>query len=134
MIFEDDDSAVFRFENTVVNLLKTLASRGLIEPGAVAGRETGSRLQLTISVDDTYAVAMEFQARGVVLLSRRMNRPVDCALRASPILAVISGKSIRNCPGYRAHYGLPQRVFGTAAGWCSHDAGISQLRAVRARL
>jgi len=55
VIFEDDDSAVFRFENTVVNLLKTLASRGLIEPGAVAGRETGSRLQLTISVDDTYA-------------------------------------------------------------------------------
>ena len=30
--FEDDDSAVFDFGNTIINLLKTTAARELIEP------------------------------------------------------------------------------------------------------
>ena len=38
-IYEDESSAAFRFENTIVNLLKTPAARGLIDPGVVAGRE-----------------------------------------------------------------------------------------------
>src|SRR2546421_7058155 len=46
VIWEDDDSAGFRFENTIVNLLKTPAARDLIDPGSVASRESGSRFQL----------------------------------------------------------------------------------------
>jgi len=64
-MFEDDASAVFNFGNTVVNLLKSAAARELIEPAAVAGREAGSRLQLTIGVDDVDAVCAELTARGV---------------------------------------------------------------------
>ena len=54
--FEDDDSAVFKFGNTLVNLLKTTAAQGLIEPAAVASRDAGARLQLTITVDDVDAM------------------------------------------------------------------------------
>ena len=50
--FEDADSAVFNFGNTLVNLLKTSAAHVLVEPATVAGREAGSRLQLTIGVDE----------------------------------------------------------------------------------
>ncbi len=42
MAFENDDSAVFDFGNTMTNLLKMTAARELIEPAAVAGREVGS--------------------------------------------------------------------------------------------
>jgi lactoylglutathione lyase len=74
VIWEDEDSAVFRFENTLVNLLKMSAARDLIEPGSVAGREAGSRFQLTIWVDDADAVSAELAKRGVELLNGPMNR------------------------------------------------------------
>jgi lactoylglutathione lyase len=74
VIWEDEDSAVFRFENTLVNLLKMSAARDLIEPGSVASREAGSRFQLTIWVDDADAVSAELAKRGVELLNGPMNR------------------------------------------------------------
>ncbi|MGZ4486061.1 MAG: VOC family protein, partial [Nocardioidaceae bacterium] len=43
VVFEDDNSAVFNFGNTLINLLKTTAAGELIEPARVAGREVGSR-------------------------------------------------------------------------------------------
>ncbi len=73
VVFEDENSAVFKFENTLINLLDIREARGLIEPSAVAGREAGSRFQLTIWVDDADAVCAELQARGVALL----NGPID---------------------------------------------------------
>jgi lactoylglutathione lyase len=75
VVFEDDDSVVFRLGNTLVNLLKTTAAGELIEPAAVAPREAGSRLQLTIEVDDVDAMCAELTARGVVLLNGPMDRP-----------------------------------------------------------
>ena len=74
VIWEDEDSAAFRFENTIVNLLKIPAARDLIEPGSVADREAGSRFQLTIWVDDADAVSAELAAHGVELLNGPMNR------------------------------------------------------------
>jgi lactoylglutathione lyase len=74
VIWQDDDSAVFQFENTIVNLLKLPAARELIEPGAVADREAGSRFQLTIWVDDADAVSAELATHGVELLNGPMNR------------------------------------------------------------
>ena len=71
--FEDASSAVFTFDNTLINLLDVSEAPELIEPAQVAGSETGSRFQLTIWVDDVDAVCAELQARGVVLL----NGPVD---------------------------------------------------------
>jgi len=73
--FEDDDSAVFDFGNTIINLLRTTAARELIEPAVVASREGGSRLQLTIQVDDVDATSAELATRGVELLNGPMNRP-----------------------------------------------------------
>jgi catechol 2,3-dioxygenase-like lactoylglutathione lyase family enzyme len=52
VINEDEDSAAFDFGNTIINPLRIPAARTLIEPGAVASREVGSRSQLTIWVDD----------------------------------------------------------------------------------
>ena len=73
--FEDSNSAVFDFGNTIINLLKATAAPELIEPAVVASREAGSRLQLTIGVDDVDAVCAERAARGVELLNGPMDRP-----------------------------------------------------------
>ena len=59
--------------NMVVNLLKTGAAHELIEPATVAGADTGSRVQLTIGVEDVDAVCSELAAKGVKLL----NGPID---------------------------------------------------------
>lgn len=73
--FEDDDSAVFDFANTIVNLLNTRAADELIAPAAVANREAGARFQLTIEVDDVDAMCAELTKRGVALLNGPMDRP-----------------------------------------------------------
>jgi len=75
VMFEDADSAVFNFGNTLVNLLRTEAAHELIEPATVAGPGGGSRLQLTIEVPDVDATCAELTARGVTLLNGPMNRP-----------------------------------------------------------
>jgi lactoylglutathione lyase len=72
-IWEDEDSAAFKFDNTIVNLLRVPAAQELIDPAAVATREGGSRFQLTIWVDDTDAACTELATRGVDLL----NGPID---------------------------------------------------------
>jgi catechol 2,3-dioxygenase-like lactoylglutathione lyase family enzyme len=59
LIFEDENSAVFRFANTGINLLRVPAARELITPGTVVSRDAGSRLVFTIGVDDVDAVCAE---------------------------------------------------------------------------
>ncbi|MBA2469066.1 MAG: VOC family protein [Chloroflexia bacterium] len=73
--FEDNDSTVFDFGNTIINLLRTTAARELIEPAVPATREAGSRIQLTITVDDVDARCEELIRRGVVLINGPMDRP-----------------------------------------------------------
>jgi catechol 2,3-dioxygenase-like lactoylglutathione lyase family enzyme len=75
VFFEDANSAVFKFENTLINLLKVSAAQDLIEPGVVASPRAGSRFQFTIPVDDVDAACAELRARGVELLNGPMNRP-----------------------------------------------------------
>ncbi|WP_199613755.1 VOC family protein [Paenibacillus alkalitolerans] len=74
-VFEDESSAVFDFGNISVNLLKISEAFELIEPAAVAGREGGSRFQLTITVDNVDTVCEELNKHGVTLLNGPMNRP-----------------------------------------------------------
>ena len=74
VIYEDQNSAVFRFDNMIVNLLTIPAARDLIDPAAVAARETGSRFQFSVWVNDANAVCAELAARGVVLLNGPMDR------------------------------------------------------------
>ena len=73
--FEDDASAVFKFGDTLINLLKTTAARELIEPAAVASREVGARFQFTLEVEDVDAMCAELATRGVKLLNGPMDRP-----------------------------------------------------------
>ncbi len=75
VVFEDEDSAVFGFGSTLVNLLTEPAARDLIEPAVVAAREGGSRLQLTINVEDVDATCAELARRGVTLLNGPIDRP-----------------------------------------------------------
>ncbi len=72
LIFEDAVSAVFQFENTIVNLLKSTEANGLIEPAIVA-TIPGAKFQLTIWVDDADAAAADLEAKGVTLV----NGPID---------------------------------------------------------
>jgi catechol 2,3-dioxygenase-like lactoylglutathione lyase family enzyme len=74
LIFEDESSAVFKFANTLINLLEIPAARELIEPGVVASPGAGSRFQLTIPVDDVDAACAELKARGVALINGPMDR------------------------------------------------------------
>jgi catechol 2,3-dioxygenase-like lactoylglutathione lyase family enzyme len=73
--FEDDNSAVFNFGNTLINLLKTTEAPELIAPATVAPPEAGSRLQFTIQVDDVDAMCADLTARGVELLNGPIDRP-----------------------------------------------------------
>ena len=73
--FEDEDSAVFKFETTLINLLRTTAAGELIAPAEVADRDAGSRLQLTIEVEDVDTTCAELAKRGVELLNGPMDRP-----------------------------------------------------------
>ena len=75
VVYEDDNSAVFSFGTTLVNLLKITAADELIGPAKVASREAGSRLVFTIQVDDVDAMCAELTARGVELLNGPMDRP-----------------------------------------------------------
>ena len=75
LVFEDANSAVFKIGNALINLLKTSAAHGLIEPGLVASPEAGSRLQFTIQVDDVDAMCADLVSRGVQLLNGPMDRP-----------------------------------------------------------
>jgi catechol 2,3-dioxygenase-like lactoylglutathione lyase family enzyme len=75
LIFEDENSAVFRFANTGINLLRTGAAGELIRPAVVASRDVGARLVFTIGVDDVDAVCAELAAHGVDLLNGPVNRP-----------------------------------------------------------
>jgi catechol 2,3-dioxygenase-like lactoylglutathione lyase family enzyme len=75
VIYEDDNSAVFKFENTLINLLETGAAVELIEPAAVASRDAGARVQFSLEVDDVDAMCAELADRGVELLNGPMDRP-----------------------------------------------------------
>ena len=73
--YEDDVSAVFDFSHIQVNLLDATAVPELIEPAVLAPQEAGSRLLLTIDVDDVDAMCAQLEKRGVVLLNGPMDRP-----------------------------------------------------------
>jgi len=73
--YEDDNSAVFNFGNTLVNLLQTTEAPALIGPASVADESAGARAQMTITVDDVDAVYAELSARGVKFINGPMNRP-----------------------------------------------------------
>ena len=75
VVFETEDSAVFRFGATLVNLLMMSQASGLVDPAKVAAKDAGVRFQFTIEVADVDAMCAELTKRGVELLNGPMDRP-----------------------------------------------------------
>ena len=75
VFFEDDNSAVFKFGDTLVNLLEASEASELVAPATVATPHAGVRFQFTLGVDDVDAMVDELKSRGVELLNGPMDRP-----------------------------------------------------------
>ncbi|HET6624211.1 MAG TPA: VOC family protein [Gaiellaceae bacterium] len=75
VFYEDEASAVFKFGDTLVNLLQATEATELVEPAPVASPETGVRFQFTLGVDDVDAMCDELGRRGVELLNGPLDRP-----------------------------------------------------------
>ena len=73
--FEDPNSAVFRFGDTLINVLEISEAHGLISPGIGAPLGSGSRVQCTIDVEDVDAMCEVLERKGVELLNGPMDRP-----------------------------------------------------------
>jgi catechol 2,3-dioxygenase-like lactoylglutathione lyase family enzyme len=73
--FEDPNSAVFKFGDTLINLLKITQADELIAPAQAANREAGNRFVFTIRVDNVDEMCDELVSRGVKLLNGPMDRP-----------------------------------------------------------
>ena len=75
VVFEDESSTVFKFGETLVNLLQVGEAPELVTPASVAAPEAGVRFQFTLEVEDVDAMAAELQRRGVTLLNGPIDRP-----------------------------------------------------------
>ncbi len=73
-VFQNQDSAVFKFGSLAVNLLEASSAPELIEPAKVGSPNAGARFQFTIMVDDVHAVCDLLASRGVSLLNGPMDR------------------------------------------------------------
>jgi catechol 2,3-dioxygenase-like lactoylglutathione lyase family enzyme len=73
--FEDDNSVVFTFGQTMINLLDAKEAPQLIEPAHVADADAGARFQFTLAVDDVDAMCEKLRQRGVELLNGPIDRP-----------------------------------------------------------
>ena len=65
---------MFRFGETLVNLLRASEAPDLIAPAPVAAAD-GARFQFTLGVEDVDATCERLKERGVELLNGPMDRP-----------------------------------------------------------
>ncbi|MEV6163013.1 VOC family protein [Streptomyces sp. NPDC052052] len=75
VVYENEDSAVVKLNNTMINLLVTENAPTLVEPRPVAAPDAGARLLFTIEVEDADAVCAELVEHGVALLNGPTDRP-----------------------------------------------------------
>jgi catechol 2,3-dioxygenase-like lactoylglutathione lyase family enzyme len=75
IVYEDKNSAVAKFENLLVNLLKVENAAEIVEPGLVAGKDSGSRFQISIWVADVDTVCARLRHEGVNILTGPRDRP-----------------------------------------------------------
>jgi lactoylglutathione lyase len=75
VFFEDENSSVFKFGDTLVNLLRTSEAPGLIAPAPVATPAAGARFQFTLGVEDVDATCERLREQGVELLNGPIDRP-----------------------------------------------------------
>lgn len=75
IVYQDEVSAVLKFAGIMVNLLQSTQAPELVAPSAVAKPQSGSRVLLTIKVDNADTVCAELRRRGVTLLNGPIDRP-----------------------------------------------------------
>jgi catechol 2,3-dioxygenase-like lactoylglutathione lyase family enzyme len=75
VFYADENSAVFKFGDTLVNLLQAGEAPSLVAPAKVAPPEAGVRFQFTLGVENVDAMCVELRNRGVELLNGPMDRP-----------------------------------------------------------
>ncbi|HKV68052.1 MAG TPA: VOC family protein [Gaiellales bacterium] len=75
VVFEDESSTVFRFGDTLVNLLRASEAPELVAPAQVGPPDAGVRLQFTLGVEDVDAMCEELTRRGVTILNGPIDRP-----------------------------------------------------------
>jgi lactoylglutathione lyase len=74
-VWEDDNSTVFKFGETLINLLDVRQAPSLVEPAPVASPDAGVRYQFTLGVEDVDATCEDLKRRGVELLNGPIDRP-----------------------------------------------------------
>jgi len=72
-VFDDANSVVFQFGETLINLLEQREAPALINPATVATKESGSRFQFTIQVSDVDSQTERLSSLGISLI----NGPID---------------------------------------------------------
>jgi catechol 2,3-dioxygenase-like lactoylglutathione lyase family enzyme len=75
LVYEDDNSAVYQFENLMINLLKSGEAPAMIAPAKVASHESGTRFQFTLGVDNVDEACGELMAKGIALNNGPIDRP-----------------------------------------------------------
>ena len=75
VVYADEESAVVRLSNLLVNVLGVDNAPTLVEPMPVAEARTGARALYTIRVDDADAAFEELTARGAAFLNGPIDRP-----------------------------------------------------------
>lgn len=75
VVFEDPQSAVFRFNGTLINLLDSAAAVELVAPAPVGDPQAGPRMVFTLAVEDVDVTCAQLTGRGVRLLNGPMDRP-----------------------------------------------------------
>lgn len=74
-VFEGETSIVYKFDQTMINIINIEGGPELIEPAPVAGPGNGARSMFTVRVDDVDALYASLVARGVEFLNGPMDRP-----------------------------------------------------------
>ena len=74
-IFEDENSAVLKLDNLLLNILARSQAAELIEPAPVADPGAGASFMFTVWVDDADAACEQLRQRGVELLNGPTDRP-----------------------------------------------------------
>ena len=75
VVFGDENSAVVKLSNVMINLLHVDNAPTLVEPAEVGGPAAGARALYTIKVDDADAAYQKLTERGATFLNGPVDRP-----------------------------------------------------------
>ncbi len=75
VVFENEDSVVFRFGSVLINLLVRGSADELLAPSEVGTAGDAPRIVFTVPVPDTDSYCRQLAERGIGLLNGPMTRP-----------------------------------------------------------